>query len=170
MVNKILAIIVLISGWAKMILYDPAIATITNEWKEKESIPPRFSKETKKLIRKQNLWITAILLLSLIPFGPLSLLITSVLIYVDKNTIREHLKLQDEVVENYKEELRQKKKNFLEELSKKVNADNDIDWTEMILPGSEEDKLLQEFLYGENGVLTKEPLKNKKENHDKEKT
>lgn len=168
MINKILAILILISGWTKLVLYDPAIAKITNKWKEDDSIPPRFSKETKKLIRKQDAWITLVLLLSLIPFGPVSFLITAILVGLDKNTIRVHLKSQNDNIEDYKEELRQRKKNFLEEMSKKIKEDDKIDWTRIIIPGSEDDKLLQEFLYGPNGVLTKEPLKNKKENHDKE--
>lgn len=169
--------------WPKFIIYDPIIGKTTREWVSNDSIPPRFSKRTKQLIRKQwwvKFWT---IILSIIPLGPISMITTMLLLrgQFSKGTlIKDELKKQSDRIETIKEELREGKRRFLSSLEKSVNKDKKFDWRQIILPGSPEELKIRELMLklealGMFNVPPKDPKYRKKyeeylKNKDKEDT
>ena len=135
--------------WSKFVIYNPIVAKTTAEWENSGSIPPRFSKRTKQLLKKQwwaKFWT---ILLSIIPLGPISMIATLLLLrgrYSRGILIKDELKKQIDHVENFKEELRESKRNFLKSITESINKDKRFDWRQVVFPGSIEDLKLRELL------------------------
>ena len=65
-----------------------------------------------------------------------------------------------------KELRRQRIKTLTEYINEKFNAENDINWEDVLIPGVETEQAIREYLFGENGVLTRGPEKDKYEKKD----
>ena len=129
-------LLLILFSWPTLLIYNPIIKKTTKKWVDNESIPPRYSKETKKLLRKQKWAKFWAIFLGIIPFGPLSMIITWLSIR-GKNgkglTIKEGLAKQFDGVEDFKEEQRRRKKLFIKNMTSLVEMDKKIDWTALTL-------------------------------------
>ena len=134
---KIFFILLLI--WPKF-WYMKVAGKAEEEWKRGGERPPQYSDETKKLIKKQKMAKRWSMILSIIPFGPIE--------YQFLQQIPE--------IEELKEIRLRRRETLIKYLEEKFKADNNIEWENIIL-NSERDKEIKEFLFGENGVLTREP-------------
>jgi len=135
--------------WSKLVIYNPIISKTTTEWKENDSIPPRFSERTKQLMKKQKWAKIWTIILSIIPLGPISMIATILLLhgpYSKGTLIKDELKKQSDNVENFKEELRKSKQRFLDIVEKGINKDRKFDWRQVVLPGSPEDIKIRDLM------------------------
>lgn len=162
-------ILILLLVWPKF-WYDKVAGKAEEEWRKEGEIPPQYSENTKKFIKKQKRAKRLAIIMSLIPFGPLSLFGTWLSFRPEKErTIEYYVSQQIPEIEELKETRRKRIETLVKYLEEKFKFENDIKWENVILPGSEEEIQLKEFLFGENGILTREPEKNKF-NNDEEKT
>lgn len=161
---KIFFILLLI--WPKF-WYEKVARKAEEEWRKEGEIPPQYSKKTKKLIKKQKQAKKWAMILSLIPFGPISLFGTWLSFRPEKErTIEYYVSQQVPEIEEIKETRRKRIETLIKYLEEKFKFENDIEWENTVLPGSEEELRLKEFLFGENGILTREPEKNKNKNEE----
>ena len=133
-------------------------------WKEEGERSPLYCETTKKLIKKQKRAKRWALIMSLFPLGPVSLFVTWLSFRFEKNkTIEYYVSQQIPEVEELRELRRKHRETLIKYLEEKFKVEDNINWENIILPGSEEELQIREFLFGENGILTRGP-KPKKEN------
>lgn len=161
---KIIFLLLLI--WPKF--WYMKVANKTEEkWRKEGEIPPQYSDETKKLIKKQKRTKRWALILSIIPLGPLSLFVTWLAFYPEKKrTIEYQVSQQIPEIEEIRELRRQRQRTLIKYLEEKFKLEDDINWENTVLPGSEEELKLKEFLFGEQGILTQKPEKDKYEKRE----
>ena len=123
---KIIFLLLLI--WPKF-WYMKVANKAEEKWRKEGEIPPQYSDETKKLIKKQ------------------------------KRTILEAMRTRREL-------RRQRQRTLIKYLEEKFKLEDDINWENTVLPGSEEELKLKEFLFGEQGILTQKPEKDKYEKRE----
>jgi hypothetical protein len=154
------AFFILILIWPKL-WYTRIAWKAEEEWRAGGEIPPQYSEETKKLIKKQKRAKTWALIMSLIPLGPISLFMTWLSFRFENTKTIEYLVSQQNLeIEEIKELKRQRKETFIKYLEERLRLEEEgIDWENMNLPSSEQEQQLREFLFGKNGVLTKGPEK-----------
>lgn len=161
-------ILILLLVWPKF-WYERVARRAEEEWRNEGEIPPQYSEKTKKLIKKQKrakLWT---MIMSIIPFGPISFFVTWLSFRFEKEkTIEYFVSQQIPEIEELKESRRKRINTVIKYLEERFKTEDNISWENVILPGSEEEIKLKEFLFGENGVLTKKPerLKDKKEDYE----
>ena len=134
---------------------------VEKKWREKGEIPPQYSEETKKFIKKQKRDKRWALVLSIFPLGPISFFVTWLALRPEKKkSIEYYVSQQIPELEELKEIRRRRQETLIKYLEEKFKLE-DINWEDVMLPGSEEEIRLREFLFGENGVLVKGPEKDK---------
>jgi len=162
---KIFLILLLV--WPKF-WYDRVARKAEEEWRNDGEIPPQYSEKTKKLIKKQKRAKYWAMIMSLLPFGPFSLFTTWIAFRPEKEkTIEYYVSQQFSEIEEFKELRRKRIETIVRYLEEKFKIEDDINWEEVVLPDSEKELQLREFLFGENGLLTKGPEKNKTINDEK---
>ncbi len=143
-------ILLIVVAWPTIFIYEPGIKRTTKEWEDNESIPPRYSKRTKVLLRKQRWFKIISILLGIIPLGPISMLFTWLSIRGKRGkglTIKEGLAKQYDRVEDFKEDRRRKKELFIKNMKSQIEMDNKIDWAALTLNlNLAEDKQFRDFL------------------------
>lgn len=143
-------ILLIVVAWPTIFIYEPGIKRTTKEWEDNESIPPRYSKRTKVLLRKQRWFKIISILLGIIPLGPISMLFTWLSIRGKHGkglTIKEGLAKQYDRVEDFKEDRRRKKELFIKNMKSQIEMDNKIDWAALTLNlNLAEDKQFRDFL------------------------
>lgn len=148
---KIFFLLLLI--WPKF-WYTRKARKVEERWKLGGEIPPQYSNETKKLIIKQKRLKIWAIVMSLIPFGPISFFVTWLSFRPEsKRTIEYQVSQQIPEVEELKELRRQRQKTIIKYLEEKFKSENDINWEEVIVPDNEEDTRLKEVLFGKKGIL-----------------
>lgn len=156
---KIFFILLLI--WPR-IWYTKVAGKAEEKWRKGGEIPPQYSKETKKLIKKQKRAKRWAMIMSIIPFGPISLFVTWLSFRHEKErTIEFYVSQQIPEVEEFKENRRKRRETLIKYLEEKFKLESDINWENVMIPNLKEEDKLKELLFGENGILTKFPEKNK---------
>lgn len=164
------SLIVLLLMWPRL-WYARISWKLEDQWRRGGEIPPQYSDETKKLIKKQNRAWRWAMLFSILPFGPITMFVTWLAFRGEKNkTIKYYVSQQVPEIEEMKELRRQRIKTLTEYINEKFNAENDINWEDVLIPGVETEQAIREYLFGENGVLTRGPEKDKyeKKNNNEE--
>ena len=158
-------ILILLLVWPKF-WYDRVARNAEEEWKKEGERSPLYSDKTKKLIKKQKRAKGWALLMSIIPFGPISMFVTWLSFRSEnERTIEYQVSQQIPEIEKLKELGIKRRETFIKYLDEKFKADKDINW-ENILLDNERAKQIEEFLFGENGVLVREPEKNNNTNNN----
>lgn len=159
--------LLLLLMWPKF-WYGRRAWNVEKKWREKGEIPPQYSEETKKFIKKQKRDKRWALILSILPLGPISFLVTWLALRPEKKkSIEYYVSQQIPELEELKEIRRKRQETLIKYLEEKFKLE-DINWEDVMLPGSEEEIKLREFLFGENGVLVKGPEKDKINENEEE--
>ena len=161
------SLIILLLMWPRL-WYAKISWKLEEQWRKSGEIPPQYSDETKKLIKKQTRTWRWAMLFSIFPFGPISMFVTWLAFRTEKDkTIKYYVSKQLPEIEEMKELRRQRVRTLTEYINEKFNAENDIKWEDVLIPGAETERVIREYLFGENGVLIREPEKDKsKDNKD----
>lgn len=161
--------LILILVWPKF-WYAKVAGKLEEDWKTDGEIPPQYSEKTKRLIKKQKRAKIWTLIMSIFPLGPISLFVTWLSFrFEDKKTIEYYVSQQIPEVEELKELKRKRRETIVKYLEERLKVEDNIDWENVTLPSREDEFQLREFLFGESGILTKEPKKEEYKNKKDEK-
>lgn len=149
---KIIKIILtLLLVWPKFLVYDPIRKGVYKKWEEGEKKPVKYWKKVRWFKFLESFGKFLAIILAIIPLGPISMIATWLLIRggYEKTIAYEEEHLSSEV-EDFKEELRNRRKNIIDLVKESGEDENNINWSKVDLFSEEAIKLnfkISEILY-----------------------